>query len=96
MEKLTTIDSPLKLLVFENDWCAQCYTERKVIHQIADQYHGQVKVSLINGQDHPEIIEQFHVQSAPSLVLIKNHQVVEQIPRFMDQDQLQSLLNYYR
>lgn len=95
MEKLKRLDSSLKLLVFQNDWCAQCYTERPIVESIADRYSGQLEVQQVNAQEHPELVQRYHIQSAPSLVLIKNQQVVEQIPRFMDQAQLQSLINYY-
>ncbi len=46
---MVKLDIPkLKMLVFENDWCAQCYTERPIIHRLAIKYHDQLEVEVLN------------------------------------------------
>lgn len=86
----------LALLAFENDYCSQCYTERPVIKAIAEKFNNELDVQLINAQDERSIAQQYGVQSAPAVVLMKNGQVVEKIPHFIDQDQLETVIRYYR
>lgn len=86
----------LTLLVFENDWCVQCYTERRVIHKLGTAYGDQLKVRFINADKEQELAQHYKVLSAPSMVLIKNGEAVERIPRFIDQTQLASVIRYYQ
>lgn len=85
----------LTLLAFENDWCAQCYTERPVIQQIADEYRGQLTVQSVNVSADTALADRYQVKTAPSVVLVKDGEVVEKIPRFIDHDQLAGVIRYY-
>lgn len=90
-----TNQETLRLLVFENDWCAQCYTERPIVAAIKQSYADRLNLEIVNVDRNPKLVEQHQIRSAPSIVLIKNQQVVEKIPRFMDKEQLQAVINYY-
>lgn len=85
----------LTLLVFENDWCAQCYTQRPIIRALSKKYSSKIDVQLIKIQDNPELAEQYQLFSAPSMVLLVNGQVVERVTRFIDANQLNTLVRYY-
>ncbi|WP_367333281.1 thioredoxin family protein [Limosilactobacillus sp.] len=89
-------DAPgITLLAFENDWCAQCYTERPVIQKIEDEYRGQLTVQSVNVATDATLADKYRVQTAPSMVLIKDGEVVERIPHFIDHNQLESFIRYY-
>lgn len=86
----------LTLLNFENDWCAQCYTQRPIIQQIASEYQDDIRVQTINvDHDRRGLAEKYDVLAAPTTILIKDHQIVERIPQFIDLAQLQTLIRYY-
>lgn len=90
------LDKPkLKMLAFENDWCAQCYTERPIIRRLATKYHDQLDVEVVNADNNPLVAKKYNVLTAPSIILIKNGELVEQISRFIDQNQLETVIRYY-
>ena len=88
-------NSKLKLLVFENDWCAQCYTQRPIINALRTKYAEQLKVTIFNVEADPELSADYNIKSAPSIIVKKNGNVVERIPRFIDKEQLETIIRYY-
>jgi thioredoxin 1 len=91
----TTV-KPLTLIAFENDWCAQCYTERPVVKNIQQKFAADLDVHLVNADQNPTLTEKYGIYSAPSLVLLKNGEVVEKVSRFVDEQQLTTIISYYR
>lgn len=85
----------LTLLVFENDWCAQCYTERPVVNNMAAEFASQLAVKIVNVKNEPLLVKKYNVHTAPTIILIKDGIVVEQIPRFINQQQLEAVIRYY-
>lgn len=85
----------LKLLAFENDWCAQCYTQRPIVQAIKEKFAKQLNVEIVNADEDSTTAAKYQVYSAPSLILEKDGQVVERLPRFTDQEQLTTLIRYY-
>ncbi len=85
----------LTLISFENDWCAQCYTQRPIVEQIKQTFKNELTVKVVNVATAAALARQYAIQAAPSLVLLRDGEVVEKIPRFIDQSQLTTLINYY-
>ena len=92
---MSTIDKPLTLINFENDWCAQCYTQRPIINQALQDFSSYLDVQIVNADLHPELANKYNVYSAPSTVLLRDGKIVEKITRFIDQSQLTALIKYY-
>lgn len=84
----------LKLLVFQNDWCAQCYTERPVVRAVQRKF-SELNVKMIDAEEKLNLARKYQIQSAPSLVLLKDNKIVERINRFINQEQLEKVIRYY-
>ncbi len=41
------------------------------------------------------MVKKYNVLTAPSIILIKNDEMVERISRFIDQNQLETVIRYY-
>lgn len=93
--EVSTPSSKLTLLSFENDWCAQCYTERPIIQKVAEEYAGQLLVQSVNVTTDTTLSDLYKIKTAPSIVFIKDGLVVEKITRFIDYDQLDRVIRYY-
>lgn len=91
-----TIEKSLTLIAFENDWCAQCYTQRPVIKSIQQKFAADLDVRVINADENPVLTAKYGIYSAPSIVLIKDGQVVEKVLRFINEQQLAAIIRYYR
>ena len=76
-EEVTRSDKPV-LLDFWAPWCAPCRMVVPIREEIADE-RPDIKVGKINGDEQPELASQFHVMSIPTLVVMKNGKIVNQV-----------------
>ena len=65
------------LLDFYADWCGPCRMVSPIVEEIAKE-NPQYLIGKINVNKEPELAEQFHVLSIPTLVVIKDGNVVSQ------------------
>ena len=66
------------LLDFWASWCGPCRMVSPVVDEIASE-RGDIKVGKVNVDEQPERAAQFGVMSIPTLVVMKNGKVVNQI-----------------
>ncbi|MBU8890749.1 thioredoxin family protein [Lactiplantibacillus plantarum] len=66
-----------------------------MIHRLAIKYHDQLEVEVLNADNNPLMVKKYNVLTAPSIILIKNDEMVERISRFIDQNQLETVIRYY-
>ena len=70
-------ESKTVLLDFYADWCGPCRMVGPIVHEIADE-RDDIVVGKINVDEQPELAMQFGVMSIPTLVVLKNGEVVNQ------------------
>lgn len=64
------------LLDFYADWCGPCKMMSPVIEELAVELAGRAKVGKVNVDDAAELSQQFNVMNVPTLVVVRNGQVV--------------------
>ena len=67
-------DRPV-LLDFYATWCGPCRMLSPIVDKIAEE-HPEIKVCKINVDEEEELAMRFEVMSIPTLVVIKNGEVV--------------------
>ena len=70
-------DKPV-LLDFWAPWCAPCRMVVPVIEEIAGE-RPDIKVGKINVDEQPELASKFSIMSIPTLVVMKNGTIVQQV-----------------
>ena len=68
----------LVLLDFWAPWCAPCRMVVPIIEEIAGE-RPDIKVGKINVDEQPELASEFSIMSIPTLVVMKNGKIVQQV-----------------
>ena len=89
-EEVKNSDKPV-LLDFYADWCGPCRMVAPILHEIAEE-RPDVIVGKINVDQEEELAMQFGVYSIPTLVVMKNGEIVRQVSGARPKVQLLSLL----
>ena len=66
------------LLDFWASWCAPCRRAVPIVEEIADE-RMDIKVGKINVDEEPELANKFSIMSIPTLVVMKNGKIVQQV-----------------
>ena len=59
-------------------WCAPCRMVVPIIEEIAGE-RPDIKVGKINVDEQPELASKFSIMSIPTLVVMKNGKIVQQV-----------------
>lgn len=65
------------LIDFWATWCNPCKMLAPVIDEVAEEAKGEFKVGKVNVDEQPELARQFKVMSIPTLIVMKNGNIVE-------------------
>ena len=79
------------LLDFYADWCGPCRIVSPIIDEIAEE-RDDVTVGKVNVDEQPELASQFGVFSIPTLVVLKDGEVAQQVTGARPKAQILELL----
>ncbi|HHE9464276.1 thioredoxin [Haemophilus influenzae] len=83
------------LLDFWAPWCGSCKMIAPVLDELAPEFAGKVKIVKMNVDDNQATPAQFGVRSIPTLLLIKNGQVVATQVGALPKTQLANFINQH-
>ena len=79
------------LLDFWAPWCGPCRMVVPIVEQIAED-REDIVVGKVNVDEQPELASQFGVMSIPTLVVLKDGQVVNQAVGARPRESIEALL----
>jgi thioredoxin 1 len=62
---------------FWAEWCGPCRLLTPIVEDLATEYEGKVKIGKLNVDDNPEISLKYNVRSIPTILIIKDGEVVD-------------------
>lgn len=88
------LDSQLPVLIdFYADWCGPCKTLSPRIEALAGDYAGSLKVVKIDVDKNPMAVQMFRIQAMPTLVLLKDRQIVDVAQGAVDRKTLEQFVS---
>ncbi len=76
--KETAIDSSgLKVVDFWAEWCGPCRLVGPIIDELSTEYDGKAVVGKVDVDSNPEISMKYGVRSIPTILFIKDGEVVD-------------------
>jgi thioredoxin 1 len=74
-----TIKEGVTMLDFWAPWCGPCRMLAPVIDELAEDFDGKAKICKVNSDEEGELAAKFGVRSIPTIIFLKNGEVVDQM-----------------
>lgn len=88
------LQSPVPVLLdFWAPWCGPCKMIAPVLDQLAEEWDGKVRIAKMNVDENQAIPAQFGIRSIPTLVVLKDGQVVATRAGALAKPQLEAFVN---
>ena len=81
------------MIDFWATWCGPCRILSPTVDEIADEYADRITVAKCNVDDADEIAMQFRIMSIPTLIFIKDGQVVDKRVGVVSKDEIVSIID---
>ncbi|MDO4320628.1 MAG: thioredoxin family protein [Bacteroidales bacterium] len=88
-------DSTPVLIEFYADWCPHCRRMMPVVAELRAEIGEAANIVQIEGEEHPEIMDQFGVDSFPTFVLVKDGREMWRDSGEMSLEQLTDTIRQY-
>lgn len=80
------------LVDFWAPWCGPCKMIAPVLEDLAAELGEKVKIVKLDVDENPETAAKYGIMSIPTLLVLKNGEVADQVVGFQPKDALSALL----
>jgi thioredoxin 1 len=88
------LESAVPVLIdFSATWCQPCRAIAPFVDQLAGEYEGRVKVTTVDIDESPATAQKYRIRGVPTLLMIKNGEVVGQQVGAVPKVKIQQLMD---
>jgi len=84
------------VLDFWATWCGPCKKVAPLIEELAAEYEGKAVIGKVNVEDEDDLASEFGIRNIPTILFIKNGQVVDKqvgaCPKSVLEEKLKTIL----
>jgi len=84
-------DKPV-LIDFWAEWCQPCRMIAPIVEALAEEYGGRIKVGKLDVDQNTAVSGQYQIRGIPTLLLIKDGEVKEQVVGLTTKERLAGLI----
>ena len=84
------------LVDFWAEWCGPCRRIAPIVEELASDYEGRATIGKMNVDENPNIpTSRFQVRGIPTLVVLKNGQLVDTIVGLVPKEEIVRKLDHH-
>lgn len=77
-------------------WCGPCQRLAPIIAQVAEEYGDQAVIGKYNAENNEELLERFGVRNIPTVLFIKNGEVLDRLTGAVNAAKIKELIDSYK
>ena len=70
-------ENSVSVVDFWAEWCGPCRMITPIIEELSAEYEGKATIGKVNVDHNPEVSMKYGVRSIPTILIIKNGEVVD-------------------
>jgi len=88
-----TVAEGVTMVDFWAPWCGPCRMIAPIIEELAEDFDGKATIAKVNTDEQQEIAVRFGIRSIPTIIFLKDGEVVDQMVGAASKDAFADKLN---